>query len=627
MDRKLTAILYADVAGYSRLTGLDEEGTHQTLKVHLGLLTETIQNHSGRICHFAGDAVLAEFASVVTAVSCAVKAQRELAGHNEELPEDRKLQFRIGVNLGDVIVDGDEIYGNGVNVAARLESLAEPGGICVSGRVLDQVEKNVDVGFAYLGSQSVKNIEKPVNAYKVLMGPDDAGKIVGTPERPPRQAAWRRYALGAAALAGVVVVGGVGLWYHGAKPDLVPAAVAKMDYPLPDKPSVAVLPFENFSGEERDGFIARGLTEDIINALSNVPELFVISRTSSFAFEDKPFTVGEIAEALGVRYIVEGSIQRSGDGVRINTQLVDAVEGNHLWADKFDGETEDLFVLQDEIVRHITIELQIKLTFGDIARVAARGTNNLDAWLLRVQAATEVYKFTRESTARARELSEMAYQLDPYWARPVATIAWSYWFEARQGWTDDREAWIRKGIEFAEKAIEMDANEPLGYMQLANLVQLQGEHDRAVALREKAVELAPNDMAANWGLGTVLYRAGEAERGVEVLKRAERVAPRHPVSLLWGLQEGQFLAGQFEESIETGKRAVARNPNRDHPHVLLVAAYGASGRLEEAQAGATKVLELNPKFTVGRFILSRNYKNQEDASKLRDLLVKAGLPS
>jgi len=404
------------------------------------------------------------------------------------------------------------------------------------------------------------------------------------------------------------------------------ASEARMAYPLPDKPSIAVLPFDNFSGDERDDFIAMGLTEDIITALSSVPELFVISRTSSFAFKDKSATVSEIAEALGVRYIVEGSIQRSGDTLRINTQLVDAVKGHHLWAENFDGNTEDLFALQDEIVRRIAIELQVKLTFGEIARIASRGTANLHAWLLRSQWTTEVFKFTRESTARARELAEEAHRLDPNWARPLAVIAWSYWWEARRGWTDDREGAIRKGIELAEKAIEMDPEEPLGYMQLGNLMQFQGDHDRAIALREKAVELAPNDMAANWGLGSVLYQAGQAERGVEHLKRAERVAPRHPASLLWALAQGQLFAGHYEDAIETAKRAVARVPDRNLPHVQLTAAYTALGRMEEAQAEAVEVLRTDPKFTISGWTRMPDYKDRTAVDKLASLLVKAGLP-
>jgi TolB-like protein/class 3 adenylate cyclase/predicted Zn-dependent protease len=623
MERKLTAIMAADVVGYSRMMGGDEAGTHAALKaLRAEIVDPRIAEHHGRIVKLMGDGALVEFASVVDALTCAVAIQRGMSERGQDTPAEKRIAFRIGINLGDIIVDGDDIYGNGVNVAARLEALAEPGGICISGRVLDQVKGNVDVGFASLGPQAVKNIEDPINAYKVLFDTADAGRIVGAPKAREPGRPW----LIAAVVALVVAIGGAGLWYHQTKPDFAPAAVAKMAYPLPDKPSIAVLPFENFSGDERDGFIARGLTEDIITALSSVPELFVISRTSSFAFKDKPFTVTEVAEELGVRYIVEGSVQRSGDQIRVNVQLIDAVDGHHLWADNFDGKTEDLFALQDDIVRRIAIELQVKLTFGEFTRVAARGTTNLDAWLFNIQGNTQSFKFTREGTARARELYQQAHEADPNWARPLGGIAWCYFLEARQGWTDDREGWIRKGIEFAEKAIEMDPKQPLGYQQLGNIMQLQGDHDRAIAFREKAVELAPNDMATNWGLGVILYKAGQAERGLEFLKRTERLAPRHPVPLLWSIQEAQFLASQYEDSIETGKRAIAREAEPTFPHVLLVAAYGALGRTEESQAEAATILKSDPSFTVTKFMRTRSYKNQSDLDRLSGSLIKAGLP-
>ncbi len=624
MERRLAAILAADVVDYSRLMGEDEARTLAALKtLRAELFDPIVAEHRGRIVKLMGDGVLVEFASVVDALKCAVTIQREMSERSAETPTARRITFRIGINLGDIMVDGDDIYGTGVNVAARLESLAEPDGICISGRVLDQVEKNVDVGFAFLGSQRVKNIDKPINVYKVLLDPADAGTTV---DAPKPKAPGRRWLI-AAVVALLVVAGGAGLWYHQTSPDFEPAAVAKMAYPLPDKPSIAVLPFENFSGEKQDDFIAKGLTEDIITALSSMPELFVISRTSSFAFKDEPVTATEIAEQLGERYVVEGSIQRSGGQIRVNAQLIDAVGGHHLWADNFDGKTEDLFAFQDDIVRRITIELQVKLAFGEIARVAARGTTNLDAWLLRAQAATEVFKFTRESTARARALSEAAHQLDPNWARPLATIAWSYWFEARRGWTNDREGWIRKGVEFAEKAIAMDPKEPLGYMQLGNLMQLQGDHDRAITLREKAVELAPNDMAANWGLGFVLVRAGQAERGVELLKRAERLAPRHPASLTRALAHGQLFAGHYEDTVETAKRASARAPDHDLPKIQLTAAYSALGRMEEAQAEAAEVLRIYPKYSVSEWNRDHaDYKDRATVDKLASLLVQAGLP-
>ncbi len=628
VQRRLAAILAIDVVGYSRLMEKDEAGTLARLKAYReNLIEPEIAAHQGRIVKLMGDGILVEFASVVDAVACAVAVQRCMVQQNEGEPDDRSIAIRIGINLGDVIIDGDDIYGNGINVAARLETLAEPGGICISGRVLEQVEKNVDVGFAFLGPQTVKNIEKPVNAYRVLLNPEDARKLVGAPADTLGTKSLSRQWLVAAVVVLLVALGSAGMWYYQSRPDFLPAATAEMAYPLPEKPSIAVLPFENFSGEGQDDFITRGFTEDVITALSKLPQLFVISRTSSFAFKDKAIMATEIAEELGVRYILEGSIQRSGDTLRISAQLIDAVKGHHLWADNFDGDAKGLFALQDDIVRRILIELQVKLTAGDHTRVASRGTTNLDAWLLREQAMAELYKFTRESTVRTRELLQQAHETDPSWARPLAGLAFTYWYEARRGWTDDREGWIRKGIELAEKAIEIDPQEPLGYMQLGNLHQLMGDHERAIELREKAVQIAPNDFQANWGLGSVLYRAGQVERAVEVLKHAERVSPRHPVSFTWTLSFAQLFAGHYEDTIETASRARTRAPDRDLPRIQLAAAYSALGRVEEAKSEAKELLRIDPKFTVSGWTRRLiDFKDRAILDKVASLLVQVGLP-
>jgi TolB-like protein/DNA-binding SARP family transcriptional activator len=405
------------------------------------------------------------------------------------------------------------------------------------------------------------------------------------------------------------------------------ASEANLPLPLPNKPSIAVLPFENLSGDPQQVYLADGLTEDLITALSKASQLLVIARTSVAGYKGKSVKVQSIAEDLGVRYVLEGSVQKSGENLRITTQLIDAISGHHLWSERFDRKASQFFALQDDIVRLVLIELQVKLTDGEHARVASRGTTNLDAWLLRLQGMTELYKFTRESTVRTREIFQAAHELDPNWSRPIAGIAWSYWWEARKGWTDDREEWIRKGIELAEQAIEMNPNDTLGYMQLGNLVQLQGDHDRAVELREKAVEIAPNDFQANWGLGSVLYRAGQEERAVEVLKHANRLSPRQPASLVWTLSQAQLVAGQYKDTIETAKRASALAPDRDIPHIQLTAAYSGIGRMEEARAAAAKVLRIDPKFSVSGWKRAHaDYKDQATVKKLANLLTKAGLP-
>lgn len=430
------------------------------------------------------------------------------------------------------------------------------------------------------------------------------------------------------ALAAIALIAGIGVltWWRSWAPEFPPASVANMAYPLPEKPSIAVLPFDTFSGGEDDQLVALGVTEDIITALSNIPEFFVISRVSSFTFKSKSVTVREVAEALGVRYILEGSIQRSGENLRITAQLIDAIAGHHLWADHFDGRAEDLFALQDDIVRRILVELRVQLTVGDHARTSVRGTTNLKAWELSIRASTEARKFTKEGVNRARELSTAAHELDPDWARPVASLAFCHWWEARNGWSADREASIRKGVELAEKAIAMNPNDTLGYMYLGNLRQLQGEHDQAVALREKAVALAPNDFQTTWGLGAVLFKAGQPERAIEILIRAQRLSPRHPAALLWSMAMAQLVAGRYEEAVETGKRAIVRTPNHAYPRFTQAAAYAALGRTDEAKAEAAELLRIDPSFTVSRWKPSQPFKDPAIVDRWGDLLVKAGLP-
>jgi TolB-like protein/DNA-binding SARP family transcriptional activator len=396
---------------------------------------------------------------------------------------------------------------------------------------------------------------------------------------------------------------------------------------LPAAPSLAVLPFSSFSEEPLEKRLAAGLTEDLITALSKTPQLLVIARTSVAPYADNPVKVQTIAEDLDVRYVLEGSVQTSGDDLRITAQLIDAATGHHLWSDRFDRRADDLFELQDDIVRHVLIELQVTLTEGDHVRVASRGTKDLEAWLLRLQAMDELYKFTRESTIRTRELLLAAHEEDPKWSRPLGGIAWSYWWEAKNGWVDDPEEWIDTGIAYAERAIELDPGDTLGYMQLGNLVQLRGDHERAIALRERAVEIAPNDFQANWGLGTVLYRAGDPDRAVEVLRHAMRLSPRHPAALVWTLAYAQLIAGRYAEAIESAERAAQLAPDRDIPNVVLAAARAASNREVEAAAAAAEVLRIDPDFRVSRWRRGMSdFKNPSDVASVTGLLIAAGLP-
>jgi adenylate cyclase len=626
MDRKLTAILYADVAGYSRLTGLDEEGTHQTLKAHLGLLTETIQNHDGRICHFAGDAVLAEFASVVTAVGCAVAAQRALAERNKNLPESRKLQFRIGVNLGDVMVDGEEIYGNGVNVAARLETLAEAGGICISGRVFDQVEKNVNVGFASLGPQTVKNIERPVNAYKVLLDPEDAGKVIGVTRSAIPQGRGGVVALGALVL--LVGVAGVLGWSYLGRPDVEPASIAEMAFSLPERPSIAVLPLDNLSADPEQDFLADGLTEEIITTLSKVPDLFVIARHSTDTYKGKSVPIKQVAEEQGVRYVLEGSVQRSGDRIRINAQLTDALEGKHLWAERYDREFRDLFELQDDITSNVAIALQIQLTVGKMGKFRRKGTTNAEAeaFLLAHKAAWYHRRFNKEDNATAQELLQQAREIDPDALWPLQMEGWIHIQQSRFGWSPSREESLRRAEEIAEQALAIDDADTWTHALLASVARARGDLDQSIHHNQRAIELAPNNNIAIGGRAQLLNYAGRPEEAIPYSKRAMRLSPVHPPWMPANLGLSYMMIGEYDKAIAAYEEVLARGAMTVFATERLTAICALKGDLDRAKEYAAKLLELKPDFTIEGWSKALFYKEQADLDRELNALRKAGLP-
>jgi TolB-like protein/class 3 adenylate cyclase len=413
VTRKLAAILSADVKGYSRLMGEDEKGTVRTLNAYKKVMTNLIQQRRGRVVDAPGDNVLAEFGSVVDAVECAVEIQKELKTQNADLPENRKMEFRIGVNLGDVIEDGEQILGDGVNIAARLESLSEAGGICISGTAFDQVRNKLELGYDYLGEQTVKNITLPVRVYKVLMEPEAAGKVTGEKKVKLRQ--WQRATIGFV-VAVIVVVAAVAIWrlyLHPARPPIGVASKEKMAFPLPDQPSIAILPFVNTSGDPKQDFLSDGLTGSIITALSKIPRLLVIARNSTFTYKGKPVKVKQVSEELGVRYVLEGSVQRSGDRVRIEAQLVDALSGHHVWAERYERNLKDLFAVQDEVTLKILKAMQVKLTEGEEAILIQKWkcSENLECYLKFLEAQNYLSRMTIEDNNMARRKAEEALTL------------------------------------------------------------------------------------------------------------------------------------------------------------------------------------------------------------------------
>jgi len=461
--RKLTAILSADAKGYSRLMGEDEEATVRTITAYREVIGSVVQKHRGRVVDSPGDNILAEFASVIDAVRSAVEIQEELKNKNAELPDERKMEFRIGVNLGDVIHEEERIYGDGVNVAARVESLAEAGGICVSGTVFDQIESKLPLGYEFLGEQSVKNISKPVRIYKALMDPEAVGKVIG--ETRPEAKQGLRMAL-AVVIVLLLVVGGVLIWRI-ASPPVEVTSVEKTAFPLPEKPSLAVLPFDNLSGDSSQDYFSDGITESIITELSKLSNLFVIARNSTFTYKGKPVKVQQVAEELGVRYVLEGSVQRSGDRVRITAQLIDAQTGRHLWAENYDRTFGDIFALQDDINDHVAMALQVKLTEGEMARIRRGHANNPEAYEYYLRGLKIYRTFTKEANAQARKMYESAVALDPNYALGWCSIGWTHYRDGRFGWTDTPAKSLALAEELALKALAMDDSMSEAYAQLS----------------------------------------------------------------------------------------------------------------------------------------------------------------
>ena len=619
--RKLTAILSADVKGYSRLMGEDDETTVRTITTYRKVITEVVQKHRGRVVDSPGDNILAEFASVIDAVSSAVEIQEELRVKNDELPEDRRMEFRIGVNLGDVIHEKERIYSDGVNVAARIESLAEAGGVCVSGTVFDQIESKLTLGYEYLGEQSVKNISKPVRIYKALMDPEAVGKVVGEERIEPRRG--QRVAI-AVVIVLLMIVGGVLVWRAASPPEEV-ASVEKMAFPLPDRPSIAVLPFDNLSDDPEQEYFSDGLTEEIISTLSRVPKLFVIARNSTFTYKGKPVKVQQVSEELGVRYVLEGSVRKSGDKIRITAQLVDALSGHHLWAEKYDRKIDDIFAIQDEITKKIITAMQVKLTAGEQARAVARGTNNLEAYLKCLQANEYMHQINPESNALGKQLAEEAIALDPEYA-------WAYYVLGRGHMLD---VWVKaskspkesigKAIGLVQKAIALDDTNVDAQGLLAFLYSMTRQYDKSIVQAEKALALNPNSVSAHFFVGKTLSFAGRWEESIPEYKKAIRVNPIPPGNQLWSLGLSYAYTGQYDEAIKWCEKAVRQEPNDLLARMMMTVVYSLSGKDEQARVEAAEVLRIQPKFSIKKFEKKLTYKRKEDRERFLGALRKAGL--
>jgi adenylate cyclase len=624
VKRKLTAILSADVKGYSRLMSQDEEATVKTLKQHRETISGLILGHRGRVVDAPGDNILAEFGSVVDAVKCAVEIQRALKTKNAGLAEDRRMNFRIGVNLGDVIEEEDRIYGDGVNITARLEGLAEGGGIYISGTAFDHVKNKLPVGYQYVGKQVVKNIPDPVRAYKVLMEPEAVGKVIGEERPKPRKWGWKTVAAGVLVL--VVLAGGLVWNFYLRAPRIEPASVDKMAFPLPDKPSIAVLPFVNMSDDPKQQFFSDGITEEIITALAKVPHLFVIARNSTFAYKGKSVNVQKVSEELGVRYVMEGSVRTVGNRVRITGQLIDALTGHHLWAERYDRALKDIFALQDEITMKVLLALEVKLTEGEQARLYGKGTDNLEAYLKVLQGREHKYRFTKEDNALARQMFEEAIALDPEYAMAYRFLAGTHlmdvWFRS----TKSPQQSLDRAIELGQKAIALDDSLAGAYGLLGQLYTMKRQHEKGIAEAERAVALDPNSADAHAFLGQNLHYAGRHEEATALLKKAIRLNPIPPNWYLLFLGHAHRAMGRYEDAIAQYKEALHRRPNNLFAYTGLAASYSLSGREEEARVAAGEVFRIQPKFSLEYFAKTLPFKNQADKERYVGALREAGLP-
>ncbi len=616
-ERRLSAILAADVVGYSRLVESDEAATLAAFKGHLDdLIAPTIADNRGRIVKTMGDGVLAEFQSAVDAVLCARAIQAGMAARNAEIAEDRRLRFRIGINVGDVVIDGDDIQGDGVNVAARMEALAKPGGICISGTVHDHVHGKVDAEFQDLGEQEVKNLARAVRAYRVAGDGGDA-----TIARKPR---WRIPAIAAAIAVVVGTAGGVAWWQPWA-PDVEPASIEKMAHPLPDKPSIAVLPFDNLSGDPKQDYLGHGMSENIITALSKIPNMFVIARNSTFSYKDKAVKVRQVAEELGVRYVLEGSVQRSGDHVRITAQLIDALGGHHLWAERYDREFKDIFALQDDVTRNVVTALQVELTEGGEALLWSRQTDDPRAIESYLRGREHLFRMNKAENAEAQRLFTEAVALAPKLGIAWASLATTHFFAARFGWSEDRARSAAHATRLAKKALEIDGSEVDAYVQLSNLAMLQRNHEQAEAYCEKALALNPTANATS-NCARIWTYLGRPREALPLINQAMRLSPYYPATYLFALGNAHRMLGNYDEAIAALKAWQDRAPNSPFPYDMLAMTYAQAGRDDEARAAAAALLKVKPDFTLKWFAKLLLFKDPAENKRFLDVLRKLGVP-
>ncbi len=583
MERRLAAILAADVVGYSRLMEGDEEATLATLNAYRKVIDRLLVDHRGRVFGSAGDSVIAEFASPVEAVRCAVKIQQEIEVRNANLPEDRRMRFRIGVNLGDVMAEGDNLFGDGVNVAARLEALCEGGGVALSGNVHEQVQGKLDELFEDAGEHEVKNIARPIRV-------------------------WR--------------------WSENVREKMPTAPPGTKALPLPGKPSIAVLPLTNMSGDPEQEYFSDGIAEDITSALSRFHELTVIARSTSFTFKGQAVNVREIARDLGVKYVLEGSVRRAGNRVRVTVQLIDATIDNHIWAERYDRDLDDIFAVQDEITESIVAAVAPETQHAEMVSAYQKDAMDLTSWERVMRARWHLDKFTREDTETAEVLLTEAIEDAPLLAQAHSTLAGCHVYKMLSAWCDDPVAEIVAAREAAKRAVALDANDAnaLAVMGLAAL--FAREFEDCIDLLNRAVARNPNLANAYGFMATAYGCMGECERALTAYDKAVSLSPRDHTRLFWMTGKGiaLYIDERYEETVENAQKMMRVDPSYGAPHRQLCAGLAMLGRLEEAKQAMARLRDRMPDLTVAKVAKMIPIMNAADNERWLDGLRKAGLP-
>ena len=627
--RKLAAVLCADVEGYSRLMGADEAGTHATLTAYRVVIAESIAEHGGRIVGTAGDSVMADFPSVVEALRAAVEIQKEFAERNAELPAERRLRFRIGINLGDVIVDGEDIFGDGVNVAARVQALAEPGGIAISGAVYDQVRNKLDLGFRDRGAHRVKNIAEPVRVYGVL----------------PESRAMRRltrvgrsfwYVAISAGAAVMLLAGALTVWLgwpatqrgDRAEPSSLTEAgttgdLAKANSELASTPTIAVLPFDNQGGDPEQDYFSEGITEDIISALGRFSSLLVMSWDAVAPYKGETVTPEQLTQDLNVRYVVDGSVRRAGDQLRITTRRADAKRGVLLWSERYDRAVDDVFAVQDDITRQVVSALAIRVTYLEQKRAFGKPTDNLNAYDYYLRARQHFRQFARSANLLAREQLEKAIELDPDYADAYAALAWTQTKSAEMGWTEWPDRALERAHDLAQAAVRLDPSNQLAHILLAIVYTYHHNYDLALEELDRAIEANPNHAGNHAERGWVLLLGGRSRDAITALEEALRFDPSPTPNTFSNLAMAYYLRGRYDDAVAILEGAVGRHPHHVPLHIALAASYAEAGRTDDAVRSAAEVRRLHPFFEADLY--GEAFRDPAERDRIRASLRKAGL--